>query len=278
LRNLKDAKIALLEARMSDEMASLIERSGAARPFCVPAVRESLIENPETTQQVSTFIDHLVNADIRIVAFQTGVGVHALCKEAERLQRLPELLTALQQVTIVARGQKPSGALKRYGVQATISAREPYTTQDLLDAFDTIDVRGATIGVVHYGERNAAFVQSLQERGAHVEELCLYEWLMPEDTSLLQTLIHDIIDAQVDAVVFTSQIQVRHLFQIAADLNLAQELALALNTKTIVASIGPTCTGVLQNYGVTPHVVPEHPKMGHLVKALISYMSLPTAR
>jgi uroporphyrinogen-III synthase len=30
---------------------------------------------------------------------------------------------------------------------------------------------------------------------------------------------------------------------------------------------------VLHQYGVTPHVIPEHPKMGHLVKTLAEYMA-----
>jgi uroporphyrinogen-III synthase len=94
---------------------------------------------------------------------------------------------------------------------------------------------------------------------------------LPEDTSKLRSLVEDIIAQRIDAVVFTSQIQVRHLFLIAGELGQAERLAEALNTKTVVASIGPTCTGVLQDYGVTPHVIPEHPKMGYLVKALADY-------
>lgn len=269
MHTIKDAKIALLEARMSSEMANLTERYGA-RPYCVPAVREARIENSE---QVSTFIDHLVHADIDSIIFLTGVGVNALFEEAKRLERLPELLDRLRAMTVVCRGPKPSAVLKRNDVHITISAREPHTTHELLEALSTLDVQGQGVGILHYGERNAALVEALQQRGARVEELCLYEWRLPEDIEPLQALVHSIIAGQVDAVVFTSQVQVRHLFQIAANLKLTQELTHALNTRTTVASIGPTCTGVLQSYGITPHVIPEHPKMGHLIKALATYMS-----
>jgi uroporphyrinogen-III synthase len=96
---------------------------------------------------------------------------------------------------------------------------------------------------------------------------------MPADMTSLQTLVRDIIAERVDAVVFTSQIQVRHLFLVAADMGLKDALTTALNTRTTVASIGPTCTGALQHYGVSSHVIPEHPKMGYLVKALAEYMT-----
>jgi uroporphyrinogen-III synthase len=116
-------------------------------------------------------------------------------------------------------------------------------------------------------------MQELLADGARVEELCLYEWLLPEDTEPMKKLIKALEAGGVAAIVFTSQIQVRHLFQIADELGQHRELQVALNTGTIVASIGPTCTTVLQDYGVTPHVIPEHPKMGYLIKALAEYIS-----
>jgi uroporphyrinogen-III synthase len=265
----KDARIALLEARMSSEMADLVRRHGG-NPYNVPAVREVPIESQS---EVATFIDHLAQGKISIAVFFTGVGVNALFKQAEQLGRLTELQDALRQLTVVSRGPKPGAALKRAGIPITLSAAEPYTTAELLQAALTLDLNGKVVGVVHYGERNEQLTGELKERGASIEELCLYEWLLPEDLTSLQTLVHEIIDGHVDAVVFTSQIQIRHLFLVAADMHLTHELTTALQSRTIVASVGPTCTGVLHQYGVTPHVIPEHPKMGHLVKTLAEYMA-----
>jgi uroporphyrinogen-III synthase len=90
----------------------------------------------------------------------------------------------------------------------------------------------------------------------------------------LQNLIDDCLRKRVDAIVFTSQVQVRHLFLVASRMGCEHQLAMALQKNIVVASVGPTCTAILQQYGVAPHVVPEHPKMGHLVKALAD--SFPT--
>ena len=144
---------------------------------------------------------------------------------------------------------------------------------ELLEAMTSLDLAGINVGIVHYGEYNALASQALQARGANLVELCLYEWTLPEDTSALKNLVKDIIAGRIDAVVFTSQIQVRHLFLMATELDSAHQLAESLNTQAVVASIGPTCTGALQSSGVTPHVTPEHPKMGHLVKALVRHMA-----
>jgi len=268
LKKFNNGRIALLEARMSGEMAGLIKRYGG-QPYSVPAVREVPVDS---SAQVATFIDHLVEQRLRVVVCFTGVGVTALFREAERLGRLPTLLEILQKTTVVCRGPKPVAVLKRYQIPIAASAQEPHTTNELLEVLRPLDLQGKGVGIVHYGERNAQVIEALQQKGAYAEELCLYEWQLPEDITPLQTLVRELLAQNVAAVVFTSQVQVRHLFQIATDLHASQELIQALNNKTIVASVGPTCTGVLYNFGVTPDVEPEHPKMGHLVKALFEYI------
>lgn len=264
----QDARIAVLEARMSGEMADLVSRNGG-RAWSVPAVREISLN---ASQSVNNFLDQLLAGSITMVVFFTGVGIKTLLQEADSLGRREELVNVLRNITVVCRGPKPSAVLRREAIPIAASAAEPYTTHELIDVLAPFAVDGKTVGVLHYGERNALIAETLIARGAQVEELCLYEWLLPEHTEDLQSLVRELVAGHVDAVMFTSQIQIRHLFLIASELQLTSDLIVALNTKTIVASIGPTCTGVLQEYGVKPHVIPEHPKMGHLIKALADYM------
>jgi len=266
---LRQARIALLEARMSNEMADLVRRYGG-QPYSVPAVREVPLESG---REVASFITRLSQHTIDIVVFFTGVGVTALFREAEILGRTQELLSGLRSVTIACRGPKPSAVVRKQGLSIHANAVEPYTTTELIAALKTLDIAGKSVTVLHYGERNIQVTQELLADGARVEELCLYEWLLPEDTEPIKDLIRALEAGSVAAIVFTSQIQVRHLFQIADKLEKHRELQETLNTGTIVASIGPTCTAVLQEYGVTPHVIPEHPKMGYLIKALAEYLS-----
>ena len=93
----------------------------------------------------------------------------------------------------------------------------------------------------------------------------------------MRDLVRTLIDGGVDAITFTSQVQARHLFLIATEMGLAQPLTDALNEGVIVASVAPTCAAALRNLGVEPRVIPEHPKMGHLVRALAEYVERETA-
>jgi uroporphyrinogen-III synthase len=268
--NFQDARIAVLEARMSEEMASLIQRNGGGSVWSVPAVREVPLD---AAQPVARLIDQLQANEIQMVVFFTGVGVKALLREADQLGRQEELITALRNVTTICRGPKPLAVLKRNDIPVTAIAPEPHTTTELLETLSAFDVAGKTVAVLHYGEKNTQVEQDLLDRGATLEALFLYEWRLPDDITELQTLVRELIAGNVDAILFTSQIQVRHLFGIATEMQLLNDLSEALQSKTIVASIGPTTTAVLVNYGVTPHIEPEHPKMGHLIKALAQYMA-----
>jgi uroporphyrinogen-III synthase len=268
MNGLNGARVALLEARMSDEAANLVRRHGGT-PYSVPAVRESPVE---ASGSVATLIDGLSQKSLQAVIFLTGVGVKALADSAEKLGRLPELLSGLKSAITICRGPKPTTALTRLGVQVSVNAREPFTTAELLEAVATADLEGKGVAIVHYGERNQALSEALKGQVGRLDELCLYEWQPPEDIRPLKDLVTELINGRVEVIAFTSQVQARHLFQVAEESGRTSELIETLNSKLVVVSIGPTCTAALKSLGVSPHVEPTHPKMGAMFVAMASYV------
>lgn len=265
---LNGARVALLEARMSSELADLVRRHGG-EVIAAPALRETEID---ATGAVSDLIKRLAQDSIQVVIFQTGVGVKALFAAADRIGCLPQLLSELSAVTTVARGPKPTAVLRQYRVPISISVREPYSTAEIIESLNGLELEEKGVALLHYGERNAELAEAILSRRARLEELYLYEWQMPVDTAPLQSLIDEIVAGTVDAVAFTSQIQVRHLFNLAKTSGKAEDLKNALNNRTVVAAIGPTCAAAIRSVGVTPHVVPQPPKMGPMVLALVEYL------
>ncbi len=47
----------------------------------------------------------------------------------------------------------------------------------------------------------------------------------------------------------------------------------ALNSRVVVAAVGPVCRAALEEAGIRPHVVPTNPKMGPLIAALAEHCS-----
>lgn len=265
MKGFRGAKIGLLEARMSSEMARLIEKNGGV-VVSAPALKEETID---CSQEVSQFIDKLAAGKFDFIVFQTGVGVSALLNEADKLNCRHELIDLLNKITTICRGPKPTAVCGKNGINVAVKVKEPWTTTELIETISELELAGKGFALLHYGERNQALTEYLQSRGAAVDELLLYQWQMPDSIAPLQDLIKRIIGGELDAVAFTSQIQARHLFQIADAMDLTDQLRESLQNKILVASIGPTCSAALKSFGIKPQIEPEHPKMGNLVQALI---------
>ncbi len=262
--------VALLESRMSSEMARLVEKHGG-RALCVPA----LVEVPQLSQEeTARFIGDLEAGRIDIVIFMTGVSISLLFEVADQLGQRAELVSALRNLVTVCRGPKPSAALRGFGVPPTLTAREPYTSAELIDALSNMELGARRVLVMQCGQRADTLAATLQARGAYVDELWLYRWRLPSETDALDGLVQSLLTGGVDALAVTCQVQFRHLFEVAERTRRAEELVRALNERIVVGAVGVTCDVVLQSFGVRPRVIPEHPKMGPLVAALMRHLEL----
>jgi uroporphyrinogen-III synthase len=266
---LDGVRVALLESRMSSELAELVRRHGGV-VRAAPAVREAPLD---CSGIVAGFVAQLRSPASRVFVFLTGAEATALLQEAERQRELPFVIDSLNRGIVVCRGPKPAAALKRYGVSARVSSASPYTSRELIESMSGLDLTQSEVTLVHYGERNEALASALQGRAAAVSEMCLYEWRMPDDIEPLRGLARAIAGREIDAVVFTSQVQWKHLARVACELGIAEAVEAALAGGIVVAAIGPICSAALNQAGVRPHVVPENPKMAPLVVALAQYFS-----
>jgi uroporphyrinogen-III synthase len=125
-------------------------------------------------------------------------------------------------------------------------------------------VRGRRVAVQEYGVSNEEFLTGLAERGAKVTSVPVYEWALPADTGPLRSAIAAIARNEIDVILFTTATQADHLLQIAAEMKVEDALRRAL-PRMLVASIGPTTSERLREYGIVPDLEPSHPKMGYLV-------------
>jgi uroporphyrinogen-III synthase len=266
---LAGARIGLLEARLSSELAELVRREGG-EPVCAPSVLEAQVD---VTARVPTLIDDLRERRTEIVVFLTGAAATSLLEQARAIGALDALTEALAGVTTVCRGPKPAVALRKYGIPVHVNARSPHTTPELLEVLPLALVHERGVTLLQDGGGNAPLVEALRARGARLAELRTYEWRLPDDLEPMEALIRELLAGRLDAVAFTSQVQVRHLFEVAARTHRSAELRFALRHRTIVGSIGPTCSVALQQFAAPPHVVASPPKMRPLVTAVGQFLA-----
>ncbi len=251
------------ESRRATEMAALIERAGG-RPRVAVSMREvPLLRNTA----VLDFGARVTAGEIQMVIFLTGVGTRFMLEILDSRWPRKDILGALTQMILVARGPKPLAVLREVGLNAAVAVPEPNTWKDVLDAIDTLkpSLTGLTIAVQEYGISNPALLDGLRERGGKVVPVPVYRWELPEDTQPLKQAVLAIIDGEADVVLFTNAAQADHLLQIAETLGAAEKLRMALNN-TVVASVGPTAAGHLRDCGLPVDFEPSQSKMGVLVK------------
>jgi uroporphyrinogen-III synthase len=252
-------RVVSFESRRATEMAELIRRQGG-EPFVAPSMREAPIEN---NPEAFAFAERLFAGDFDLVIFLTGVGTRALDKVLASRHPAEKFAEALRHITIAARGPKPLAALREMKVPVAVTAPEPNTWRELLAALDGRPER--KIAIQEYGKSNVELLDGLRARGAEVTPVRVYQWDLPEDTGPLREAVHRIAEGKADVAMFTTSIQIPHLFRIAAEEQLTKPMLQALR-RIAIASIGPTTTETLEEFGLEPDITPTHPKMGFLVK------------
>ena len=259
--NLQGLKVVSFESRRAKEMAELIRRYGG-EPIVAPSMREIPLSENRAALDLLAAIE-AGNFDILIL--MTGVGTKTLNEILLTQFAQERILAALRKVQLVARGPKPIAVLKELGLQAAVTVPEPNTWREVVSTLAaTIALRDKRIAIQEYGIANPDLNSALQNRGATVVSIPIYRWALPEDLAPLRAAIGNILDGLVDVALFTNGAQAEHLFKLAASDKADDGLRRAFKN-IVVGSVGPVCTQVLQQFGLTPDIEPVHPKMGSLI-------------
>jgi uroporphyrinogen-III synthase len=270
-------RVLALESRRAREMSVLITNNGGL-PIIAPATREIPAED---NGDAVKFAAELKAGHIDVAIFLTGVGTRALVKAVEPVCSREEFVAALRRITVIARGPKPVAALRELDVPIAAVVPEPNTWRELLALLDQkksdIPLKDRRVAVQEYGVPSPELLAGLADRGARVLAVRIYGWSLPEDTAPLRDAVHQLATGKIDVLVTTAAVQIRHLLQVAQELNLKDKVLHALS-KIIVGSIGPVTSAELKLHGITPALEPSHPKMGLLVQELAQHCSQHSSR
>lgn len=257
-------RVLSLESRRSREIGALIANFGG-EPMAAPALREVPLES--NTEAIA-FAAGLLRGDFDAVIFLTGVGMRVLMGAIAPACSRDRFVDALSRVKVIARGPKPLAVLRELGTPVWLAAPEPNTWRELLAAIDARTAEwtpaGARLAVQEYGVPNTDLLDGLRARGAQVTPVPVYQWTLPEDVAPLEAAVSALARRDVDVVLFTTGVQLTHLWEVASTMHLEVEVRRGLE-HAVIASIGPTTSEALQQRGLTPDLEASHPKMGVLV-------------
>jgi uroporphyrinogen-III synthase len=255
--------IGITADRRRQEQAELLQRRGAV-------VREGPVIKTVPLQWDDTLhaaIQSLIECPPEIFIATTGIGIRALLAAAQASGLESGVLGALSASRIAARGPKAAGAIQAAGLE--VWWQEPSEQLDAMLATLIGQLApGTQVALQRYGHAVPWAIQLLEEAGAKVLELPIYQWTLPEDRAPAYRLIEAACQQQLDAITLTSPPSVDNLFRLAADIGAVDRLRRALNTTVQAVCVGPMSGAAAEAHGVKTAAWPERGRLGLMVRTL----------
>ena len=254
-------RVLSLESRRAKDIEAMIRRlDGDA--FVAPSVQERALEDHGDAVR---FVERLEADEFDLVICMTGAGLAFLRDVVQTHMPVERLAAALRRVSIIRGGPKPVPLLRAMNVAVHVVVPEPNTWKEIVAAVIVRPER--RIAVQEYGRPNLEMNAALERLGAQVTPIAIYRWELPDDREPLREAARRLAARTIDVVIFTSSIQLDHLLEIARELGIETQVLEALRDDLAIASVGPVMTATLEAYGIPADIIPNHPKMGPLVKA-----------
>ena len=241
MKGLEGKKIVITRPAERAQDSVEMVRSYGAIPILTPTI-ELKDSKPEEMIKLCNVLNEL-----DWLVFTSPRAIESFFKYCN-LEDVPDLKVAVI-------GPKTGEALHKYGVKADLIP-DDYTAEGLLEAFEKFDVKGMKIGLPRTMVARYTLPHGLQHRGAEVILADAYKSEMPDDKSKIYELINDILNREIDIIMFTSPLTVKNLIKTAKEEGKGEIVDILRNKEVIVAAIGPITKKVLDAYEIKP-VMPD---------------------
>ncbi|MDB5059263.1 MAG: uroporphyrin-III C-methyltransferase, partial [Chloroflexi bacterium] len=233
-------------------LTSLLQSFGA-RVIEFPAIR---IVPAESYAELDSALQHV--GEYRWMCFTSVNAVDAI---DTRLHDLGLTWDALRETRVAAIGPATARALAGQGVDIEY-VPERFLAEAIAEGLP--DAEGARILLARADIADSRLVESLQARGAQVDQYVAYRTVVSDENAVeLRSLLET---GGVDIVTFASSSTVRNL-----SAALGPE-AFDLLKRTVVACIGPVTAGTARELGIEPAVVSADHTIPGLVRAIQEYL------
>ncbi|MBY8913775.1 uroporphyrinogen-III synthase [Bacillus sp. YC2] len=263
-KGLNGKRIAIGGSRKTEEISTLIEKQGGT------AVIRSLQGTVYLAEeQIEPDVRRFVKEKADWAIFTTGIGMETLRSVSEKIGLKEEFLLAIQQAKIGCRGYKTFAALKKLGMTPSASD-EDGTTRGLIRSLERFEFQGQKVMIQLHGEKAPVLTDFLEGKGAQVFPILPYQHIPPERETV-DKLCRELMNHEIDAVCFTTAIQVRSLFDYAREKGIANEIKQVFEERVLAAAVGKVTAEAIRDEGIMRLLAPEIERMGAMIIELSRY-------
>ncbi len=245
-----------------EETSMLIRRLGWS-PLVVHSVE---LRSRERSEIFSDLSGILSDGQVDWLVMMSSHGVSLLFDVLKSYGNL--LPSALGQLQMLAVGPKTRDALVRNGVR-DVQIPERFSSVGVADFLSGQKLRDKRVVLARSSGADNSLAQRLENEGAHVDTLRLYDSVVPSDVSSLSRFVNELKKGAVTALLFTSSISASNLFAISRNEASQSELVHLLRP-VLVGSIGPVTAQRLRKLGIEPKVIPRTFLIEEALREMIS--------
>lgn len=249
--NLKGKRIAVPEMRELEIFSGLLERRGAEVLRC-PLV--TIYDTPHSAA-VLAFAVKVAEGGFDDFVLITGEGLTRILSCINKYDpALQERFVAgLGQLRTITRGPKPARVLRQLGLKPNVEARAP-TTAGVIESLRPLELRGRRVALQLYGnDPNMNLQTFLKERGAELTTVAPYVYGNAADDATVKSLLERMANGEVDAIAFTSKLQIERLVN-----QQPAPLVKRALSRTLIAAVGPIVAESIRAHGFEVASSPEH--------------------
>ncbi|OIJ16802.1 uroporphyrinogen-III synthase [Anaerobacillus alkalilacustris] len=262
--SLTGKKVVIAGSRKLEEMSLLVEKQGG-----VPLIRSLQGTVFLAEKQVEPTLQKLVQEGCDVIIFTTGIGIETLIDISDKIGIKEQFLNLVKTVDVASRGYKSFAALKKLGVHL-VAVDEDGTTDGLIRALQNYNFSGKKVAVQLHGDLAPRLIQFLEDHGATVQQILPYQHTLPKQETV-ELLCKELQDQEVDAVCFTTAIQVRSLFQYAREYNLNDLVVHAFQNHVLAVAVGKITAEALREEGINNYLSPDRERMGAMIMELAQF-------
>lgn len=256
-------RVGITADRRWQEQAELLRRRGA-EVVHGPTLTTVDLSGEEALRRATEVV---VERPPAVTVVTTGIGFRLWSEAAATWGLDQRLHQALAASAIVARGAKATSTVRRAGLD--VSWRAPMETMDEVVAHVAGAHRGCErVALQLFGPEAHPSTAALGALTEELIEVPVYRWRLPDDLGPARKLVDAAVAGELDAITFTSQPAVHHLFRIAEASDQAAALRRRFNGGVVASCVGPVCAEAALAEGIDEPRWPEPPRLVAMVRQL----------
>ncbi len=211
-----------------------------------------------------------MKGEIDYVVFMSVNGVRYLLSAAESLGLRDQLIEYLAKTVTIAVGPRTAQELKTHQIHVDLVPAK-YSSKGIIESLQQLDISGKSICIPRTRGATPTLEKSLREMGAKVQEVYVYETMLPIDPNIKERFFQDLICGKIHAIIFSSSLCVKNLFQMLMEKTPMEKLLDIMNSRLTIVAIGPVTAKTLFEMGVKVDVMPNKHLFEEALIALARY-------